>query len=489
MSLKPDRQQARLRRPRIKPSSLAATAFKSPTLIIFAITLTVFTAEALIMVLLAVYRPRESLIQESLADAALLVLLIAPVLYFFLFRPMVAHIREHVQFEHELEGAKATADRANNAKSRFLAAASHDLRQPLSALKLYTGVLKEKVDPDDQALLVEMDECVASLSDLLSKLLDLSKLDAGAVVPQISDFNVDELFEKVHASYAPDAALKGLNLRCGPCGLTARTDPVLFQRIVGNLVSNAIEYSERGCVLVACRRHQGKRWVEVWDSGIGIPQDKLEEVFEEFKQLGNSARGQGSGLGLTIVARTADLLGLQVRVRSRVARGSMFAVELPLGDKAAVAPAGRGHPVVPGVHVAVVDDNPVVLKALVRSLESAGHRVTGAATGSDLLARLEARPPDVVMCDYRLAGAETGFDVIASARRKFGERLPAVIITGDTDPDLMRGMVEKGIVIQHKPVQLEDLQARIQEAIKKCPAADSATPAQPHAFVAGTQNA
>ncbi len=487
----PDSQQERHRPPRIKPSFLAATAFKSPALIIIIITLTVFAAEAFIMVLLAAYQSRESMIQESLTDAALLVLLIAPVLYFFLFRPMVAHIHEHIRFERELEGEKANADRANNAKSRFLAAASHDLRQPLSALKLYTGMLRNKVDPGDQAVLVEMDDCVASLSDLLSKLLDLSKLDAGAIVPQISDFSVDELFEKLHASYAPEAALKGLHLRCAPCGLSARTDQVLFQRIVGNLVSNAIEHSERGGVLVACRRHQGKRWIEVWDTGVGIPEDKLGEVFEEFKQLGNDTHGHGSGLGLTIVARTADLLRLKVRVRSRLARGSMFAIELPLGENSAVALAGPSPSVAPGVHVAVVDDNPVVLRALVRSMESAGHRVTGAASGNDLLCRLNARPPDIVMCDYRLAGAETGFDVIAAARRKFGEGLPAVIITGNTDPDLMHRMMDKGIVIQHKPVQLDDLQARIREAMKTGPAGtDKAIPrnsSKPDST--GTQNA
>lgn len=473
----PDREQEPPLRPRIKPSFLAASTFKSPALIISIVTLTVFTAEAFIMVLLAIFRPRVSLIQESLTDAALLVLLIAPVLYFLLFRPMVSHIREHVQFEEILKGEKARADRANDAKSRFLAAASHDLRQPLSALKLYTGVLREKVEPGEQMLLVEMDECVASLSDLLSKLLDLSKLDAGAVVPQISSFNVTELFEKLHAAYAPDAGLKGLSLRWGPSGLTARTDPVLFQRIVGNLVSNAIEYSERGGVLIACRRRGGKRWIEVWDTGVGIPQDKIGEVFEEFKQLENGARGHGSGLGLTIVAKTADLLGLQLRVQSRVARGSMFAIELPLGEKPAATPRVRRPAVIHGVHVAVVDDNPAVLKALVRSMESAGHHVTGAASGHDLLDRLNANSPDIVICDYRLAGPENGFDVIAAARQRFGSALPAVIITGDTDPELMRRMVERGIVIQHKPVQFEDLQARIEEAMNNTSmAANPATP-------------
>ncbi len=460
-----ERDKDRRRGPRITPSFLAAATFRSPVLIIFIVTLTVFAAEALVMALLSQYRPSGSFLAESIADAALLVLMISPVLYFFLFQPMVAHINERLRFEEELKGAKTAADRANKAKSRFLAAASHDLRQPLSALKLYSGVLKTKLNEADQPLLVEMDECVASLSDLLSKLLDLSKLDAGAVTPQVSDFDLDALLEKVQAAHGPAAESKGLTLRWSHCALTAHTDPVLFQRIVGNLVANAIEYTRHGGVVIGCRRRGGKRWVEVWDTGIGIPPDKTTEIFEEFKQLGNGARTQGSGLGLTIVAKTADLLGLEIRVRSRPGRGSLFAIELPVGEK----PRATARPAIPhqvqGLRIAVVDDNPALLRALVRSLEHAGHDVVAAASGMALLSRLNSHAPDIVVCDYRLGGGETGFDVITSARQAFGGDLPAVIITGDTDPDLMRRMVEMGIIIQHKPMEFEDLQARIEEAL------------------------
>ncbi len=366
----------------------------------------------------------------------------------------------------ELAHAKKEAENANSAKSRFLAAASHDLRQPLSALRLYTGVLRRKVAPADQGLLVDIDECVASLSDLLSKLLDLSKLEAGVITPRVRDFAPGEMFNKLHAAYAPAAEAKGLDLRCRVNCSTARTDPVLFQRIVGNLVDNAIHYTHLGGVLITCRRRDGKRWVEVWDTGVGIPENKIGEAFEEFRQLGDDARTQGSGLGLTIVARTARLLGLEIRVHSHPGRGSMFAVELPEGS----TPRPDVHPKTGGqvkrVRIGAVDDNPASLKALVRALESAGHDVVGAASGAELLTRLGERAPDLVISDYRLAAGETGFDVITAARAAYGRTLPALIITGDTDPNLMRNMAEQGIIILHKPLEFDELHAHIEETLR-----------------------
>jgi PAS domain S-box-containing protein len=369
------------------------------------------------------------------------------------------------RIEEALLAAKAEAERANDAKSRFLAAASHDLRQPLSALKLYVGVLRTKLDAEDQELLVNMQDCVGGLSSLLSKLLDLSKLDAGVVTPRVRNFALDDLLHNVCAAHAPEAESKSLRLRCGYFGLTARTDSVLYQRIIGNLVANAIRYTERGGVLIGCRRREGKMWLEVWDTGVGIPHDKISEVFEEFKQLGDDARTYGSGLGLTIVAKTASLLGLRIRVQSRPSRGSMFAIELPLGKRAPTASDPKPAKLSRCVRIAVVDDNPIVLNALVGGLESAGHEVVAAPTGKDLLARLDTRAPEMLICDYRLAAGETGFDVIKSVRDEFRSDLPGIIITGDTDPKLMRSMNKKGIAILHKPVELDDLQARIEEVM------------------------
>jgi PAS domain S-box-containing protein len=229
-------------------------------------------------------------------------------------------INARKQGEHELRLAKAEAEQANHAKSRFLAAASHDLRQPLAALALYVGALKNKLAPADAPLLGNMVDCVANLNELLTDLLDISKLDAGVVQPDVCDFAVADLLAGLAAVHAPEARRKGLRYRQREPALHARTDPRLLRRIVGNLLANAVRYTERGGVLVGCRRRGGKNWIEVWDSGIGVPQDKHDEIFQEFRQLGHDERNRGSGLSLAIAAKSAALLGLQIRVRSRPAR-------------------------------------------------------------------------------------------------------------------------------------------------------------------------
>lgn len=365
----------------------------------------------------------------------------------------------------ELVEAKKEAELANSAKSRFLAAASHDLRQPLTAVKLYAGLLKRKLDTKDQPMLVSMEQCVESLCDLLSKLLDLSKLEAGVVEPCERDFALDDVLATMFAAFSPAAEAKGLRLRYRPAGLVARTDPVLFRRILSNLLDNAIHYTQRGGVLVACRHHKARQWVEVWDTGIGVQEDKIDEIFEEFKQLGDGARTRGSGLGLAIAAKTAALLGLEIRVRSRANRGSMFAIEFPLGSTNSVASPPMGRIVTQSKRIGIVEDNPHVLNALVHMMREAGHSVVAAPSGNELLLRLGGYPPDVIVSDYRLAAGKTGFDVISSIRMAFDKNLPAVIITGDTDPALIRSMAKMGIMILHKPLTLEDVLARVDEAM------------------------
>ena len=362
----------------------------------------------------------------------------------------------------ELQLTKIAAEKANNAKSRFLAAASHDLRQPLAALSLYVGLLKKNVPPGKSDMLVRVEGCVTSLSAMLTDILDVSKLDAGVVSPKPTDFDIDEVLEKLVVVYSVEAELKGLRLRLRSSGMAVRTDRQLMQRILDNLVANAIRFTDKGGLLIACRRHKGKHWIEVWDSGIGIPADKTEVIFEEFRQLGDDARNRGSGLGLAIVAKTAALLGLQIRLHSRPGRGSMFAIELPLGQaqERLEAPAGRPA-AAPTLTIAVVEDNPKVLDALVLSLESHGYSVIAASSGKALLARVADRAPDILITDYRLAANETGYEVIVAMRRICGEDLPAIVITGDTDPALIRVMADRGIALHYKPIQIEDLLALI----------------------------
>lgn len=380
---------------------------------------------------------------------------------------VVAHedITELKQAVEDQKAAKAEAEQSNNAKSRFLAAASHDLRQPLAALSIYVGLLKNMGKPSDTPLIDNMVNCVSSLSELLSDLLDVSKLDAGVVRPELTDFSVTELLENLVSVHAPEAALKGLRLGCLAPDLTAHTDPILFQRIIGNLIANAIRFTEHGGVLVAGRRRQGKTWIEVWDTGIGIPEEKISEVFEEFTQLGHDDRNRGSGLGLAIVAKTAALLNLQIRVRSRPGRGSMFAIEVPPGRASATRP--RRQPRHRLLHIALVEDNLAVRTAMTYALEAMGHQVVAAPSGKELLDALASRTPDIIISDFRLAHGETGFEAIAAAREVFGEKLPALLITGDTDPKLMRSMADRGIVVQHKPLEIEALQVCIDQLMNR----------------------
>lgn len=377
----------------------------------------------------------------------------------------VGVIRNITERKHEarlLQQAKSEAEKANNAKSSFLAAASHDLRQPLAALTLYVNLLEERMAASEQALVASMNDCLANLSELLKDLLDLSKLEAAAITPCLSDFPIAELFNTLESVHAPEAEGKGLRLRYVPSGLTVRTDLVLLRRCLGNLVENAIRYTDRGSVLIACRRRQGKAWIEVRDSGIGIAADKTTEIFEEFRQLNDTPRNKGSGLGLAIVARTAALLGLEISVRSRPGQGSVFAIKLPLGQAAADTPAPAPHPhTFRALRIALVDDNPLVCQALVAGLQQLGHQVIAATSTEDLLAKLGTLPPDIVLSDYRLKQGETGFDVITAVRARAGAELPAILITGDTDPKLLRNMTRGGFVVLHKPLGLDDLQASL----------------------------
>lgn len=377
-------------------------------------------------------------------------------------------VTERKQSEAALRAAKRDAEQASISKSRFLAATSHDLRQPLSALSLYVKMLGEKASVSDAPIFENMGNCVASLSELLTDLLDLSKLDAGVTSPKVSTFGIPALLDSVLSIHAPAAAQKGLHLRCRYRSLTGQTDPVLFRRIINNLVANAVRYTEHGGVLVGCRQHDGKMWIEVWDSGIGIPSDKTEEIFEEFRQLGNNARNRGSGLGLAIVAKTAALLGLAIRVHSRVGKGSIFAIELPPGGE--MSESQPLQPAVRSLRVALVEDNLSVLTAMTMAIEQMGHQVVGAETGSALLYRLGDLPPDIVVSDYRLDFGMTGVDVIAAVRKEFGEALPAMLVTGDTDPALLRELAGDGIVVLHKPIDVDVLQTQMAH-LTQCPQA------------------
>ena len=377
-------------------------------------------------------------------------------------------ITEITQKRNELAKAKAEAEQANAAKSQFLAAASHDLRQPLHALDLYVGIIADSVPPEHADIVANMKQCSANLSVMLNELLDLSKLDAGAVPPRLQDFPLAEFLCRIANTHAPLAEQKDLLLRVARTRQIACSDPQLLQQLVNNLVSNAIRYTHAGGVLIGIRRREGSLWIEVWDTGIGIPDDKQKEIFEPFKQLGNPERNReaGTGLGLALVERLARLLGVRIRVASRPGRGSMFAVEVArgAGHGAQLLTTSCQRPENPApLRVALVEDDPQVLTATQRGLQHLGHKVVAAASTENLLAELGHAPPDIVIADYRLAGHTTGVDAICAVRRHYGDDIKALIITGDTDPEVVQGIAGRGFTVLNKPLLLDDLKSFLNE--------------------------
>jgi PAS domain S-box-containing protein len=377
------------------------------------------------------------------------------------------HLEELVQQRTvELTAAREQAEIANTAKSRFLAATSHDLRQPLSALNLYVGVLKKNINPENEQLVGYIQNCVDSLSELLTSLLDVSKLDAHVIHPEFVDFSVAELFSTLVSIYSAEADLKGLKLRVRYTNAFVRTDQRLLQRIVGNLLANAIQHTVTGGVLLTYRHWGGRQWIEVWDSGVGIPSEKFDFIFEEFRQL-DEARTRGSGLGLSIVAKASKLLGLEIRLRSRPGHGSMFAIEVPPGRALSSQGTSTSHLGVRPLRIALVEDNLGVLQALELTLSSVGHEVIAASNIGTLLEKLGQACPDLIISDYRLGAGETGFNAIEKVRERFGDDLPAFIITGDTDPTLVRSMAAHDIAIQYKPLKLDVLQTFIEQITER----------------------
>lgn len=367
-------------------------------------------------------------------------------------------------------------ERANQAKSHFLAAASHDLRQPVHALGLLLEHLRLNALPPDSARIVDhMEETFTAMDGLLSALLNISRLDAGVVAPQAESFAINDLLAQLASEYDAVAQSKGLRLRIHPSSATVISDRTLLQQIVANLLANATRYTEHGGVLIGCRKRGSKLVIEVWDTGIGIPPDKHQEVFQEFVQLNNPARdrSQGLGLGLAIVARTAQLLGHELSLRSRVGRGSVFGVEVPLGVAAEMKPPAIEEPMDDSqplqCNVLIVDDEVSILRGLTGLLECWGCRVLAAQSAQDALRRLEDEDfiPDVVITDYRLRDGDNGINVIDLLHKSLGVALPCAMITGDTAPEPLRAAEMRGIRLLHKPVRARALRELIEALLSE----------------------
>jgi two-component system CheB/CheR fusion protein len=383
--------------------------------------------------------------------------------------------------------AKKQADLANAAKSRFLAAASHDLRQPLQTSVLIQGLLAKIVEgKKPQALVERLADSLGSMSEMLNALLDINQIDAGTVVVKSVDLPIDELLERLRSEFTYSAQAQNLVLRVVPCGLSVRTDPRLLEQMIRNLVSNALKYTRRGRVLLGCRRRAGVLSVEVWDTGIGIPAEDLQSIFEEYHQLDNPARerSRGLGLGLSIVQQLGKLMDHPVRVRSRPGRGSVFAIEIPLtADHGAhpVMPSGKqaigAAAVVPlrTGSILVIEDDPDVRELLELVLEREGHGVATATDGAsalDLIGRGSLRP-DIILADYNLPNGMTGVKAASKLQAKLGVKVPAIILTGDISTRALKVIADEGYTQLNKPVQLHELNQAIQRLLPPAKAAST----------------
>lgn len=382
-------------------------------------------------------------------------------------------VTERKRIASQLQDAKDEADRANVAKSKFLAAASHDLRQPVQSLLFFAHVLGERLAQDPaHGLVISIQRALDALKSLLDGVLDLSKLDAGVVKPEHEVFPINSLLERIGSGYAPRYAAKGLVLRVLPSEGMVDSDPILLGRILGNLVENALTYTVRGGVLVGCRRRGDQLRIEVWDSGIGIPQERQQEIFEEFVQIraGNSDDQQGLGLGLAIVTRLASLLGHEVTLRSIPDRGSCFAVTVPLIVAETVAPPVHPHPSPAACDglVLVINDEAAAFDALHLLLSDWGYAVITATSATDALASVlsSGRQPDLVISDTRLIQSDGGVLIIQRLRDELGTALPGVILTGNTDPALRALAETQGLAVLHKPVMPDSLRQLLQDRQK-----------------------
>ncbi len=372
-------------------------------------------------------------------------------------------ITDRIAMEDALRQAKSEADRANLAKSKFLATASHDLRQPVQSLVLFLAALREGTAGSKLAKPIKfMEQAVDALTIMLNGLLDLSRLDAGVVLPKILPIDIGAMLGRFGEEYAVRAEERGLRLRTRGRSMSALADPEFLERVLRNLVENALRYTETGGIIMCCRQLGCEVRIDVIDSGMGISPEHQKAIFDEYFQVGNEARDRtmGLGLGLAIVRRLLGLIGGRIDVASRLGRGSRFSVFLPAAaDAAQPEPMSQAGPFGQGKTALVIDDEPIVRASLCMMLESWGFTVIEAGTGNEARRRIRGMPggPDIVLADYRLRQSETGIEAARAIGTQCGRSIPTLIITGDTEPQRIREVHGTGFMMLHKPVGADDL--------------------------------
>jgi CheY-like chemotaxis protein len=396
-------------------------------------------------------------------------------------------LRERERFEQQavaLEDKRRLAEAANLEKSRFLAAASHDLRQPVHAMNLYLGTLAGlELPAPATALLANARQCGQSMDEMFRTVLDLSRLDASALYADIEEFALEPLLERIRLQFGPQARLKGLVLRVPRSRVRLKSDPQLVERILHNFVANAVRYTTQGKVLVGARRRGTQVRLSVFDTGPGVPTAEQQRIFEEFYQLDASSheRIKGLGLGLAIVRRLATLLQAPLALRSVPGKGSCFAVDLPCaqGSRLPLAtsvPTPALEPVLPagtfralqGALLLVVDDDESIREATRVLLEQFGAEVVTAASGAELFESmaLSRGIPDGLICDYRLRGGEDGIGLVARIRTEFNHEIPALLITGETSATSLREIQASGLPVLHKPLMPDELRQELLRLIQ-----------------------
>jgi signal transduction histidine kinase/CheY-like chemotaxis protein len=423
-------------------------------------------------------------------NAALGVMWIAVLGYILLFgdrqsRAVVAQIRlryENEQLVEQLkrqnalaENARIRAEEASRSRSLFFASANHDLRQPLHSLGLFATALRNgPVDEPRRKLIDQILQCTESLEQLFDNILDISRLDSGQVEVKRAVVAADDVLDRLRSTFAQPAEEKGLRLTVRRSKAMLATDPTLLFRVLSNLVANAIRYTEQGGVIVGCRKRGQFASIEVWDSGIGIPSEQHERIFEEFYQINNPSRdrSRGLGLGLATVRRIAQLLDHPLRLRSVAGRGTRFAIEVPVTDPSRIqtisATVEQKVPnLIGGKLIVVIDDEESVRLGMQSLLDSWGCRCVVAMDAAEALREIKGRVPDFIIADLRLRGDTNGIDAIRELRSALGSGVPAVLISGDTATEQLRKVSAAGLTMMHKPLKPVRLRALLNHEFAK----------------------
>lgn len=387
---------------------------------------------------------------------------------------VIRDVTERKRMESEIIAARQEAERANKANSAFLAAASHDLRQPVQALSLLNGALRRTVTEERALQMVESQEhSLTAMTNLLNSLLDISRLDAGAVTPDLEVFPIQRLIDRMSDEFARQAQHQGLEFHSSSCAAVVNSDPNLLVEIIQNFVSNAVRYTDKGTVRLECLEVDGQCVIKVTDTGIGIDKDQIDEIFREFHQCNSpGASKEGFGLGLAIVKRLSDLLELSISVESDVGRGSCFSVSMPAVRESAT-PEKQEETSDTAVHeaasglVILIEDDINVANAWGLLLEAEGYRVATAESASEARALLNYvdETPELLISDFHLLDGSTGVEAVSAIREFYDETIPSFIVSGDTSKVVKDARLLDNCTLMCKPIDTNRLLAAARHAI------------------------